>query len=85
MRAIELVQSRTTRAPAPEETKRIVRHCLENGLIILTAGTYGNVIRVLAPLVISDEEVDEGLEVLENAIAAVESQRELTPDDRHRH
>jgi 4-aminobutyrate aminotransferase/(S)-3-amino-2-methylpropionate transaminase len=77
MRAIELIRSRATRVPAPEETKQVARHCLENGLIILTAGTYGNVIRVLVPLVISDEEVDEGLEVLENAIAAVE--RELAP------
>lgn len=78
MRAIELVQSRATRAPAPEETKQIVRHCLENGLIIITAGTYGNVIRMLVPLVLSEEQMDEGLDVLENALAAIETKRNLT-------
>ena len=54
MRAIELVKSRETREPAPEETKKITQYCYEHGLITITAGTYGNVIRVLVPLVVSD-------------------------------
>jgi 4-aminobutyrate aminotransferase-like enzyme len=41
--------------------------------MILTAGTYGNIIGVLVPRVIAEEEVDEGLKVLENAISAVEN------------
>jgi 4-aminobutyrate aminotransferase/(S)-3-amino-2-methylpropionate transaminase len=71
MRAIELVKSREAREPAPEETKRISQYCYEHGLITITAGTYGNVIRLLVPLVITDEQMDEGLDVLESALASV--------------
>ncbi len=74
MRAIELVKSRETREPASEETKRITQYCYEHGLITITAGTYGNVIRVLVPLVITDEQLDEALAVLETAIASVATQ-----------
>lgn len=47
----------------------------ERGLIVLTAGTWGNVIRLLVPLVTTDEQVREGLSVLEAAIASVVSER----------
>jgi 4-aminobutyrate aminotransferase/(S)-3-amino-2-methylpropionate transaminase len=73
MRAIELVKSRATREPAPDETKCISQFCYEHGLITITAGTYGNVIRLLVPLVITDEQMDEGLDVLEGALASVSS------------
>ncbi len=65
MRAIELVKSRETREPAPEETKKITQYCYEHGLITITAGSYGNVIRMLVPLVVTDEQMEEGLDVLE--------------------
>jgi len=68
MQAIELVRSAKTREPAPEETKQIVRYCCEHGLILLPAGSYGNVIRLLMPLVITDEQLDEGLDVMEAAL-----------------
>jgi 4-aminobutyrate aminotransferase/(S)-3-amino-2-methylpropionate transaminase len=71
MRAIELVNSRGTRAPATEQTKEITQYCYEHGLITITAGTYGNVIRILVPLVITEEQMDEALDVLESAIASV--------------
>jgi 4-aminobutyrate aminotransferase/(S)-3-amino-2-methylpropionate transaminase len=71
MRAIELVKSRQTHEPAPDETKRISQYCYEHGLITVTAGTYGNVIRLLMPLVITDEQVEEGLDVLESALSSV--------------
>jgi 4-aminobutyrate aminotransferase/(S)-3-amino-2-methylpropionate transaminase len=71
MRAIELVKSRDTREPAPEETKKITQYCYEHGLITITAGSYGNVIRVLVPLVVSDQQMEEGLDVLEAALASV--------------
>jgi 4-aminobutyrate aminotransferase / (S)-3-amino-2-methylpropionate transaminase / 5-aminovalerate transaminase len=71
MRAIELVKSRDTREPAPDETKRISQYCYEHGLITITAGTYGNILRLLVPLVITDEQMDEGLNVLESALALV--------------
>src|SRR5216683_99870 len=69
MQAIELVQSQETKAPAAEETKQITQYCYEHGLITITAGTYSNVIRVLVPLVASTEQIDEGLDVLESALA----------------
>jgi len=75
MQAIELVQSLETKAPASDETKKITQYCYEHGLITITAGTYSNVIRVLVPLVITNEQLDEALAVLESAIAAVCDQK----------
>jgi 4-aminobutyrate aminotransferase/(S)-3-amino-2-methylpropionate transaminase len=71
MRAIELVQSQESKTPATDETKAITKYCYEHGLITITAGTYSNVIRVLVPLVATDAQMDEGLGVLESAIATV--------------
>ena len=71
MQAIELVKSQETKTPATEETKQITQHCYEHGLITITAGTYSNVIRVLVPLVATNEQIDEGLDVLESALATV--------------
>ena len=70
MRAIELVRSREAE-PAAEETKQITRFCLERGLIVISAGSYSNVIRILMPLVITDEQFEEGLNVLESALEAI--------------
>jgi 4-aminobutyrate aminotransferase/(S)-3-amino-2-methylpropionate transaminase len=69
MRALEFVRDQKTREPAGEETKAIVRYCYERGVLILSAGTYGNIIRILMPLVITDEQFLEALTVLEAAIA----------------
>ncbi len=69
MGALELVRDRGTRAPAKDETTRVARRCYERGLVTITAGTYGNVIRTLMPLVITDDELEEGLDVLEAALA----------------
>jgi 4-aminobutyrate aminotransferase/(S)-3-amino-2-methylpropionate transaminase len=71
MQAIELVTSLETKTPATNETKQITQYCYEHGLITITAGTYSNVIRVLVPLVATTEQMDEGLDVLESALAAV--------------
>ena len=71
MQAFELVKDSGTRAPAPAETNQLIRHCYEHGVILVGAGTYGNVIRLLAPLVISDEQFDEALSVMESGLAAV--------------
>ena len=71
MQAIELVKSQDAKVPATEETKKIPQYCYEHGLITITAGTYSNVIRVLVPLVITKEQTDEALDVLESGIVAV--------------
>jgi 4-aminobutyrate aminotransferase/(S)-3-amino-2-methylpropionate transaminase len=70
MQAIELVKSQEGKVPAADETKKITQHCYEHGLITITAGSYSNVIRVLVPLVATNEQIDEGLGVLESALAA---------------
>ena len=77
MRAIEFVKDRATKEPARELVNRVVRLCYERGLIVLGAGTYGNVIRTLMPLVITEDQLEEGLEVLEGAI--VEAAQALQP------
>ena len=71
MRAFELVRDRGTREPAKEETESIIKYCWRHGLIILSAGTYGNVIRLLLPLVITDDQLEDGFSVLEGALASV--------------
>jgi 4-aminobutyrate aminotransferase/(S)-3-amino-2-methylpropionate transaminase len=71
MQALELVQSPDKREPASEETKQITQYCYEHGLITISAGSYGNVIRLLMPLVITDAQMDEGLDVLEGALKTV--------------
>jgi 4-aminobutyrate aminotransferase / (S)-3-amino-2-methylpropionate transaminase / 5-aminovalerate transaminase len=71
MQALELVRSKTTRQPADAETSQLSQYCYEHGLVTITAGSYGNVIRLLMPLVITDEQMDEALDVLESALAHV--------------
>jgi 4-aminobutyrate aminotransferase / (S)-3-amino-2-methylpropionate transaminase / 5-aminovalerate transaminase len=79
MQALELVRSKTTRQPADEETKQVSQYCYEHGLVTITAGSYSNVIRLLVPLVITDAQMDEGMDVLEAALAHVaEKKRVLT-------
>ena len=71
MQALELVQSQDKREPAAEETKQITQYCYEHGVITISAGSYGNVIRLLMPLVITDAQMDEALGVLEGALRTV--------------
>jgi 4-aminobutyrate aminotransferase / (S)-3-amino-2-methylpropionate transaminase / 5-aminovalerate transaminase len=71
MQAFEVVQPDGSRAPNPETTKTIVRYCYEHGVILVTAGSYNNVIRILMPLVISDEQLEEAMDVLAAALSAV--------------
>jgi 4-aminobutyrate aminotransferase / (S)-3-amino-2-methylpropionate transaminase / 5-aminovalerate transaminase len=68
MCAIELVQT-GTHHPAAEETSKITRYCYEHGVVVLSTGSFSNVIRLLMPLVITDEQFDEALDVLGAAIA----------------
>lgn len=77
MRALELVKSADTREPAKEETEQVLRYCRDKGLIVLSAGSYGNVIRLLVPLVITDDQFDEGLKILESALTSVAESRAL--------
>jgi 4-aminobutyrate aminotransferase/(S)-3-amino-2-methylpropionate transaminase len=70
MLAMELVTDPESRAPDKERTGRIVEAALQEGLLLLTAGQYTNVIRTLMPFVITDEELEEGLSILGRAVDA---------------
>lgn len=70
MVAVEVVRDRNSdTSPDPEATKTVQQACHAAGLIALTCGTYGNVLRFLPPLVIPDELLDEGLGIVEGAFA----------------
>ncbi len=68
MMAIELVRDRETKVPASEETRKLVRLCYEKGLVLISAGNFGNVIRTLMPLVITDEQFDRGFDILASGL-----------------
>jgi len=68
MLAIELVSDRESKEPAADLTKRTTEAARERGLILLSCGLHGNVVRILVPLVIADEDLDRGLEILEEAL-----------------
>ena len=76
MCAIELVRNAVSREPADTETKQIAEFCYKHGLITITAGTFNNVIRILVPLVITEAQFDEGLDVIEAALAAVAEKKQ---------
>ncbi|MBM7570102.1 4-aminobutyrate--2-oxoglutarate transaminase [Aquibacillus albus] len=67
MVAVEIVSNRIDKAPDKKITGEITKYANENGLLLLSAGLNGNVIRFLAPLVITDEELSKGLAILEQA------------------
>ncbi len=71
MIAMELVSDREKKTPAPDKAKQLVEFCLERNLIILACGTYGNVIRLLMPLVITEEQLDAGMEIIANGLTAI--------------
>ncbi|CEJ85971.1 4-aminobutyrate aminotransferase ((S)-3-amino-2-methylpropionate transaminase) [Hyphomicrobium sp. GJ21] len=68
MCAVELVKDKASGEPAPELTSALLKAANERGLILLSCGTYGNVIRFLVPLTASDELVREGMDVFEAAL-----------------
>ena len=73
MVGVELVKDRQTKEPAGEQAEELVRRCYEKGLIILRCGPYHNVIRTLMPLVITDDQLEQGFTILEESLAEVSS------------
>jgi 4-aminobutyrate aminotransferase/(S)-3-amino-2-methylpropionate transaminase len=69
MQAMEFIDS--TGAPSANAVKTLVHHCLNHGVLILNAGTYDNIVRLLMPLTITDEEFNQALQVLEGGLSAV--------------
>jgi 4-aminobutyrate aminotransferase/(S)-3-amino-2-methylpropionate transaminase len=70
MLAIELVEDRSTKRPAADLATAVVGEAAQRGLLLLKAGIYSNCIRVLSPLVLTDQELDEALSVWEDALHA---------------
>lgn len=72
MIGVELVKDHKTKEPAKAETAQIIQECLAQGLVIISAGVFGNVIRMLMPLVITDEQLDQAMDILNAAFAKVQ-------------
>jgi 4-aminobutyrate aminotransferase/(S)-3-amino-2-methylpropionate transaminase len=70
MLALELVVDPETKEPAAPVAQRTAAAARERGLILLTCGFYGNVVRILVPLVATDEDIREGVDILEESLVA---------------
>ena len=70
MVAAEIVKDPATREPDAATTSAITKFANENGLLLISAGINSNVVRFLAPLTITDAELDKGLAILDKALAA---------------
>ena len=68
MIGIEFVKDPVTKEPNTELVTKLVQYCVNHGLLIENAGTYLNVVRFLAPLVITDEQLEAGMKILEDGI-----------------
>ena len=73
MVGMELVVDRSSKTPDKALTTRFLTAALERGLVLLSSGTFGNVVRVLAPLTAQEAIIDEGLAVMESALAVAVS------------
>jgi 4-aminobutyrate aminotransferase/(S)-3-amino-2-methylpropionate transaminase len=71
MAGVELVKDRKSKEPAKEERNHVLTECHKNGLVIIGAGAYKNVIRFLPPLNISENLLNRGLDIFENAIKII--------------
>lgn len=68
MLAIALVRNNDPWQPEEAVTKKLIENCMKRGLILLSAGTYKNIIRILSPLTISDELLNKGLDILDEEL-----------------
>jgi 4-aminobutyrate aminotransferase/(S)-3-amino-2-methylpropionate transaminase len=75
MLAMELVRDREKKTPAGDETKRLVKLCYDRGLVLVSCGSHGNVVRTLMPLVITDEQLDRGFQILDAALQEIAAAR----------
>jgi 4-aminobutyrate aminotransferase/(S)-3-amino-2-methylpropionate transaminase len=69
MVGMELVADRKTKEPATAFTKKLIDLCREKGLLMISAGTYSNIIRPLMPLVVTDQQLEEGLSIIEEGLS----------------
>lgn len=76
MLAMEIVKDRQSKAPSMEKCSQITQETLKRGLITIRAGLYSNCVRFLPPLNINDDEIDEGMAIVKEAVAVVASERQ---------
>jgi 4-aminobutyrate aminotransferase / (S)-3-amino-2-methylpropionate transaminase / 5-aminovalerate transaminase len=72
MLAMEFVKNRETREPDADRTKALISYAYQHGVILMSAGTFANVVRFLMPLIISPEDLEEGLAVIEQGLEKIE-------------
>ncbi|HEX4851640.1 MAG TPA: aspartate aminotransferase family protein, partial [Puia sp.] len=75
MRLVEFVKNRDTKDPDPDVTLEVIKDAVSNGLVMIRAGLFSNCIRLLPPIVITNEQLTEGLNVLEAAISKAQAKR----------
>jgi alanine-glyoxylate transaminase / (R)-3-amino-2-methylpropionate-pyruvate transaminase len=71
MQAIELVEDRKTKEPAPKRTAKLMEAAKKQGLLIGKGGLYGNVIRIAPSMLVSASEIDDGARRLDKALAEI--------------
>jgi 4-aminobutyrate aminotransferase/(S)-3-amino-2-methylpropionate transaminase len=76
MVGIEFVTDKESKVPDAALTSAVIQECVQHGLMVEGAGTYGNVIRFLAPLVMTDEQLACGLDIFEDAVAACSARKQ---------
>ncbi len=70
MLGLEFIKG-ANKEPAADEAKQMAARCLEKGLLILVCGSYGNIVRILAPFVITDDQLEKGLSIMEEALKEI--------------
>ena len=71
MMAFELVKNNNPHQPDADTCKKLIAYCAANGLIVINAGVNGNVIRILSPLVIEENLLNKGLDIIENGLQEI--------------
>jgi 4-aminobutyrate aminotransferase/(S)-3-amino-2-methylpropionate transaminase len=71
MMGVEFVKDKKSKTPNAELVGKIVQTALKSGLVLESAGTYGNVIRFLCPLCVTDEQLTKGLDIFEKTLASL--------------
>jgi len=70
MRGFELVKG-SDKSPAADEAMKLAAYCSQNGLVLLVTGIYGNIVRCLAPFVITDDQLERGLAIMEAGLSEI--------------
>ncbi len=78
MQAIELVKDPRTKEPAKDEANALMDYCCQHGLVMISAGSYSNVVRLLMPLTITDDQLHEGFDVIEAGLQHI-VENKITP------